>query len=194
MKILPPYQMSSVPDESQVYPPREDSFLLHEAVISEILPDDYVLEVGIGTGFVISDLPSCRLVAGTDINPHAVVTAYNKGIMALRTDMARGLKPVFTLVLFNPPYLPTGPLEKIYDWLEYALDGGLDGRETLTRFLEEIPDFMTKNGRILILISELQDFDLCEGLFSSSGFLWSISGSKRMEDGENLRLYRLNKK
>ena len=170
MKILPLYPTPSVPDGNQVYPPREDSFLLHEVALLEISPEDYVLEVGTGTGFVISDLPACRMIVGTDINPHAVLIAHDNGVMAVRTDMVRGLKRIFTLVLFNPPYLPTLHSERINDWLEYALDGGVDGRETLSRFLAEIPGIMASKGRILILISELQDFEKCENLFLSSGF------------------------
>ena len=193
MKILPLYPTPSVPDGNQVYPPREDSFLLHEVALLEISPEDYVLEVGTGTGFVISDLPDCRMIVGTDINPHAVLIAHDNGVMAVRTDMVRGLKRIFTLILFNPPYLPTLHSERINDWLEYALDGGVDGRETLSRFLAEIPGIMASKGRILILISELQDFEICENLFLSSGFFWEIIERRLLEDGENLRVYRLKR-
>ena len=41
---------------------------------------------------------------------------------------------LFDLIVFNPPYLPTQPEERIDDWLEYALDGGVDGRAVITRF------------------------------------------------------------
>jgi len=39
-----------------------------------------------------------------------------------------GLSGPFDLIIFNPPYLPTLPRERIDDWLEYALDGGPTGR------------------------------------------------------------------
>ncbi len=42
------------------------------------------------------------------------------------------------LFCFNPPYLPTQPEERINDWLEHALDGGLNGRVVIERFSEQV--------------------------------------------------------
>ena len=190
---MPPSPTSSVPDEGQIYQPREDTFFLLEKAQAEIKPDDIVLEVGTGSGYIASSVQGSRRVYATDINPHAVLSAHARGIQVVRTDFAAGFRRVFTLVLFNPPYIPTRPDERCDDWLEYALDGGPDGREPLFPFLAQIPEVLKPDGRVLILISSLQNFEKCEELFKSVGFSYEISGHKILEDGEELRIYRLKK-
>lgn len=194
MKTLPPFPTGSVPDKSQVYPPSEDTFLLLNIAKEVIKPDDCVLEVGTGSGYVFHRIPPCRLVVATDINPHAILLAKKPGLHIIRTDLTAGLRKVFSLVLFNPPYLPTLPEERGDDWLEFALDGGPDGRRTVIRFFKQVTDILSDNGRILILISSLQKFNQCEELFSSSGFDYVVSGSEFMDDGEELRVYNLIRK
>ena len=60
----------------QVYSPAEDSFLLLRAALREVRPDDRVLEVGTGSGYIAAGLlgRAARVVA-TDINPHAAASA-----------------------------------------------------------------------------------------------------------------------
>ena len=193
MRTLPPSPTSSVPDEGQIYQPREDTFFLLEKALAEIMPDDIVLEVGTGSGYVASSLQGCRMICATDINPHAMLSAHARGVAVVRTDFAAGFRRVFTLVLFNPPYIPTRPDERLNDWLEYALDGGPDGREPLFPFLDQIPDVLIPGGRIMILISSLQNFEKCEELFKGAGFFYGIAGHELLEDGEELRIYRLKK-
>ncbi|HOJ95797.1 MAG TPA: methylase [Methanospirillum sp.] len=191
---MPPSPTGSVPDTSQIYPPREDTFFLLRMAQAEIRPDDIILEVGTGSGYIASSLQDLCTVIGTDINPHAVLLSHTRGVQVIRTDMARGLRRVFTMILFNPPYIPTDKDERIHDWLEYALDGGTDGRAPLARFLVHIPEVLAPGGRIMILISSLQDFHRCEELFSHTGFLSTCIGSEILEDGEKLRIYILKKK
>ena len=187
---MPP-SPTNFPDEGQVYQPEEDSFLLLQKALEEVRPDDIILEVGTGSGYIASSIPACRMVIATDINPHAVFSSRAKGVQVIRTDLTAGLCRVFTLILFNPPYIPTLPHERLDDWLEYALDGGPDGRRTLTRFLMQVPCILAPGGRVMVLVSSLQDFKICEKLFTSFGFSFDITGSKFLEDGEELRVYLL---
>ena len=191
MRTLPPSQTSSVPDETQVYTPREDSFLLLEEAQKEILEDDSVLEVGTGSGYVASGISGMARLVATDINPHAILMTRRKGVQVIRTDLTSGLRRAFSLVLFNPPYLPTLPTERLDDWLEYALDGGPDGCEVVRRFLKMVPGVLLPGGRVLILISSLQGFSYCESLFSDTGYRWSVTDALKLEDGEDLKVYRL---
>lgn len=134
-------EADATPD--QVYPPAEDSHLLLRAALREVRPTDRVLEVGTGSGYVAASvLGRAANVVATDINPHAVECARARGLAAVRTDLFAGLSGPFDLVLFNPPYLPTLPEERIDDWLEYALDGGPTGRAVIERFVADI-------GRVL---------------------------------------------
>jgi len=104
----------------------------------------------------------CDIVA-TDINPHAVFCAREQGVDVIRCDLFSGLRGSFDLILFNPPYLPTQPEERIDDWLEYALDGGATGRDVIERFAAGVGGVLAPGGRILLLVSALTG--IAEGLW-----------------------------
>ena len=144
--------------ESDVYPPSEDSELLLEVARREVRKDDVVLEVGTGSGFVAKGLRGlCRTIVATDISPHAVKAARDEGIDVVRTDLFSGLKRVFTLVLFNPPYLELEERERLGNWMDLALDGGRGGVEVALRFVERLNEVMLPEGRAVIILSSLSD-------------------------------------
>lgn len=191
---MPPSRIGLSPDPLQVYQPDEDSFLLLRAAMGEITPGDRVLEVGTGSGYVSSHLPSCRIVIGTDVNPHAVLISRRAGVQMIRTDIAVGLRSgSFDLILFNPPYLPTIPEERLDDWLEYALDGGETGRDVIARFLQEIPSVLRPGGRILLLISSYTGLEETRDLIRSSGWDDSVIDRELVEGGEILYVLRLTR-
>ncbi len=141
---------------SDVYPPQEDSELLLEVALREVKPEDEVLEVGVGSGYVSEKLKDmCKFLLATDISPYAVKEAKKKGIEVIRTDLVSGIRKRFTLILFNPPYLELSDEEKQGDWLEKALDGGRHGIEVMVRFLDEVRDVLADDGRIILIISSL---------------------------------------
>ena len=191
MRILQRSPIYSHPDRNQVYSPAEDSFLLLKAAEQEIRSEDRVLEVGVGSGYVASHLPSCRQIIGTDCNPHAVRITQTTGISVIRTDLTSGLRGPFDLILFNPPYLPTSAEEQIDDWLEYALDGGITGREVIERFLSEVPLLLSPEGRILLLISSLNGFEETKKLIRSTGWDCKVTNQEVVEGGEVLLVCRL---
>jgi len=177
-----------IPD--QVYSPAEDSFLLLRAALREVRPTDRVLEVGTGSGYVAAGLLGrAAVVVATDINPHAARYARARGLAAVRTDLAMGLSGPFDLILFNPPYLPTAPEERIDDWLEYALDGGPTGRATIERFISDIGRVLSPFGRVLLLVSSLTDPGAVRELFARQGFVAFIVDEERLE-GETLYVLR----
>jgi len=138
----------------EVYPPQEDSELLLEVALMEVKPDDDVLEVGVGSGYVAEKLKDrCRFLLTTDISPYAVREAKKKGLNVIRTDLTKGIRKKFTLILFNPPYLELSDEEKRGDWLEKALDGGRHGIEVMVRFLDEVRDVLADHGRIILIVS-----------------------------------------
>ena len=167
----------------QVYPPAEDSFLLLRAALREVCETDRVLEVGTGSGYVAAGLLGrAAAVVATDINPHAVACARSRGVAAIRTDLLSGLSGPFDLILFNPPYLPTAPEERIDDWLEYALDGGPTGRVTIERFVADVGRVLSPFGRVLLLVSSLTGVDEVRGLFARAGFVSFIVDEERVEN------------
>jgi release factor glutamine methyltransferase len=171
-------------DPSQVYQPEADTFLLLLAAKAEVKPGDRVLEVGTGSGRIAAALvQDCDIVA-TDINPHAVFCAREKGLDVVRSDLCSGLRGVFDLVIFNPPYLPTQPEERIDDWLEYALDGGATGRAVIWRFADAVREVLAPEGRILLLVSSLTGLSEVVDLFAGRGFTVEVARQQTVEDEE----------
>ena len=155
----------------EVYTPEEDTFLLLNSALAEAKSEDHVLEVGCGSGFISRELAlRVESILATDINPHAVRGTKAKGIDTVRSDLFQGIRGKFDLILFNPPYLPTDAAERNDQWINYALDGGESGRETIDRFLKCLPDHLCPGGRSLLLVSsltgpkEVQDMALAAGL------------------------------
>lgn len=140
----------------EVYPPREDTYLLLRAALKEAGADDVTLEIGCGSGLITQEVaPRVKSILATDINPHAVRMVKAKGFEVVRADLFSGLRGKFDLILFNPPYLPTTDLERTEQWINFALDGGEDGRRTIRRFLKELSGHLRPGGRALLLISSL---------------------------------------
>ena len=165
---------------NHVYPPAEDSELLLEAALKEVKAEDEVLEVGTGSGFVaFCIMDKCRFIVATDISPFAVKEAKKKGLEVIRTDLAKGIRKKFTLILFNPPYLELEEYEKTGDWLEKALDGGKHGIEVATRFLDEVEDVLAENGRIILIASSLNTPYIFKDI-EKRGFKFEIMARRKL--------------
>ncbi len=157
--------------EKETYDPGDDTFLLLRAALKEVKPSDYVLEVGCGRAVISGEMAKiARRVIAVDINPHAMGIARSKGLEAIRTDLFKGLKGKFDLILFNPPYLPTFEEEKVDGWINYAYDGGPTGRDTINRFLEGLKDHLKTEGRALLLVSSADDIEEVLSKASAEGF------------------------
>ncbi len=180
-------------DLSQVYQPEADTYLLLEAAKKEVKPGDRVLEIGTGSGLISRELAQASDVVATDINPHAVLCARSNGVDVVRSDLFAGLRGIFDLVLFNPPYLPTQPEERIDDWLEYALDGGDTGRVVIERFAGEVGRVLAPKGRILLLISSLTGLVEVNNLFSGYGYTLETMREQEIED-EMLYVLKISKR
>ena len=150
----------------EVYEPAEDTFLLVENL--DIKTKDEVLEIGTGTGLVAmyAAQRSNRVVA-TDINENAIKCTIKNAITnhIYNIELKEGnlFEPIngqkFDLILFNTPYLPTSEEEKLEDNLNTAFDGGLDGRETIDAFIDQVKDYLKDEGRIQLVQSSLADND-----------------------------------
>ena len=170
---------------SQVYPVEEDTLLLLRAAQAECRPGDRILEIGCGSGHISEHLSRTAEVLATDINPHAVRAARDLGIEVIRSDLFAGICGRFDLVIFNPPYLPTAPDERIDDWLEYALDGGPNGRAVIARFIGGIGNVLAPGGRFLLLVSSLTGIAGIVGMIEDAGFRAEEVAGTRVE-GEYL--------
>lgn len=120
----PSYSHLSLKDYDHVYEPSEDSFLLIDALESEL---PYLrkkkplvcLEIGSGSGIIISALAQYlnHQVHGfyaVDINKYAcdatwrTSKANNVNVEVINMDLLTSFKPsCIDLLVFNPPYVPT---------------------------------------------------------------------------------------
>jgi len=174
----------SPPYHPQVYQPEADTYLLAQTALREILPGEKILEIGCGSGVVAAyaaQIPK-TMVYATDINPYACESASSLNLEVIRTDMAAGICGEFDLVLCNPPYLPTAEGERLDDWLEYALDGGEDGREFIRRFAVVVGRLLTPTGRALILLSSLTGVSEAREIFDTECLLSMVVAQEQVED------------
>jgi release factor glutamine methyltransferase len=169
-------------DPCQVYSPEADTVVLLDAARAEVNPGDRVLEMGTGSGLIAAEIAKITRIIATDINPHAVISARDAGVEVVRTDLFAGIRGPFDLVLFNPPYLPTQPEERMDDWLEYALDGGECGRAVIARFAAEAGRVLAPGGRILLLISSLTGLSEVSEVFTRHGYTAEVVAQQVVED------------
>ena len=159
--------------ESDVYRPAEDSRLLADAAIDRLGSRDMVLEVGTGSGYVAAEIAAetdARVVA-SDVNPHALDEARNRGLETVRADLVAPFADrVFDAVVFNPPYLPTEPDHEWDDWMERALSGGSNGRAVVDPFVESVGRVLAPNGVALLLVSSLTGIEEVAELAGDAGF------------------------
>jgi release factor glutamine methyltransferase len=185
---------AAFPLHPQVYPVEEDTVLLLDAALAEAHPCDRVLEVGTGSGHIAASLAGrAAHVIALDINPHAARAAHATGVEVVRSDLFAGIRGPFDLVLFNPPYLPTTPQERLDDWLEYALDGGPDGRRTIARFIADLDPILAAGGRALLLVSSLTEPGEVLRLAEAVGLCGTVV-LERLVEGESLVVLRIERR
>ena len=168
-----------------VYIPSDDTFLLAENL--EIREGQRVLEIGTGSG-LISMYASLLTddVTATDINYNALELAERNfklnNIDTIRLEFGDMFEPVknekFDVILFNTPYLPTDSDDIIDGDLNYAFDGGLNGRKVIDRFIEEAPNHLNDKGIVQMIQSSLSDNEKTLDMFDRNGFVSEIAKSE----------------
>jgi len=168
--------------DENVYTPAEDSYLLCENL--EIENGMSVLEIGTGSGIVAmyaSKLTS--YVTATDINFDAIALAESNfkanGIENIELLFGNLFEPVknrkFDVILFNTPYLPTEEGEVLDSNLNYAFDGGLNGRKVIDLFLNEVKNHLNDGGIVQLIQSSLSGNDETLARLDELGFIAEIA-------------------
>lgn len=160
--------------DAHVYEPADDTFLIAEKM--NIAEDDNVLDMGTGCGILaVLAAQKAKSVLAVDINPHAIQCArknaencgYKEGIEFRRGNLFRPIKKneQFSLILFNPPYLPSEPNEE-KSWIGKAWAGGRNGRKIIDKFIVDAYNFLVAGGKIQLVQSSLSNIDRTIQMFS----------------------------
>lgn len=174
----------------EIYAPREDSFLLMNAIKIEDLSNKKCLDLGSGSGIqakAMFDAGSNEVVS-SDINPKVIDSLKMQKLEKAGVCFSKCERPnfysyperkwkkvisdlfsnlvdeKFDFIAFNPPYVPTNEIK----WVD--LDGGKNGSQTIKRFIEEFPEHLEREGVVLLLISSLNKPDEIKSLLISKGF------------------------
>jgi release factor glutamine methyltransferase len=151
-----------------IYEPAEDSFLLKKHISKHT--KGIVLDMGTGSGIQAEEAAKSKKVVkvfGVDINEesvkHCIRNQKSKKIIYAQSDMfnlfrlvRRYSKIKFDTIIFNPPYLPDPEKENVKD---IALDGGKNGYELITKFINQSKYYLKPKGKILLLFSSLTGKD-----------------------------------
>ena len=186
--------------DDNVYVPAEDSYLLADNL--EIKQGQNVLEIGTGSGIVA--MYASRLtdnITVTDINFDACELARknfeDNNIETIEILFGNLFEPVenrkFDVILFNTPYLPTEEDEVLDNTINYAFDGGLNGRKVIDLFLNEVGNHLNDGGIVQMIQSSLSGNDETLEKLDSLGFIAEIKASEHFffEDITLINAYKI---
>ncbi len=152
--------------------PRPETECLIEAALEFVTSDvpAYICDVGTGSGCIAITLLLERPLScatAVDISDRALEVARRNAIThgvtnrisLVQSDCFSGLKkkPVFDLILSNPPYVSAAALPGLQREVRdhepiVALSPGEDGLTVIRRLLTEAPAFLHSRGRLLMEI------------------------------------------
>jgi len=180
-------------DIEDIYQPREDSYMIAEAI--EDYAFGHVLDMGTGSGILAeraSNKSNVSNVTAVDINSNAIEYCLrnirNKKIKFFQSDLFSNIKGKFDFIVFNPPYLPKGK-DGVKD---KALIGGKKGHELLEKFFKEVSKHLNAHGKILVLFSSQSGKDKIDEVIKRHKFKTNLL-EKRHVFFEDLYLYMLDK-
>ena len=168
--------------DDNVYVPAEDSYMLADNLLIE--KGQSVLEIGTGSGIVA--MYASKLtdrITVTDINFDACELARKnfeanniKGIEILFGNLFEPVKNrKFDVILFNTPYLPTEDDEVLENTINYAFDGGLNGRKVIELLLNEVGNHLNDGGIVQLIQSSLSGNEETLEKLDSLGFIAEIA-------------------
>jgi release factor glutamine methyltransferase len=154
---------------SSVLVPRPDTETLVETSLLFTGAKNIVLDLCTGSGAVAvalkNEMPEAEVCA-TDISNSALETAKinaarllqdSKKIAFFQGDLYGALPdshPLFSLIVCNPPYIPSSVIETLSAEVRkeprIALDGGTSGLEIIRRVIDGAPGFLLRGGTMLL--------------------------------------------
>jgi len=165
-----------------------------------------ILDLCTGSGAVAvslrNEIPDCEITA-TDISSDALNTAIRNAekllggnsIKFFHGDLYDALPhpppTTYSLIVSNPPYIPSDEIRtlsaEVQNEPSIALDGGISGLEIIKRIIEKAPEYLQKNG-YLLLEADPRQMEQITILLENKGFLdiqlyKDLSGTNRVIGG-----------
>ena len=157
---------------TQVFAPAQASMIMGRAVLTEVRPEDRVLDVGTGSG-VNAILAASRAssVLGIDSNPYAIGCARDNAVRNgfgqrcefRQSDLFEQVSEAFDLIIFDPPFRWFKPR----DLLETAISD--DNYGTLRRFFDQVCVRLRPGGRVLLFFGDTGDLRFLHELVANHG-------------------------
>lgn len=197
--MLPTPDYSHLKDYPNVYEPLEDTFLLIDAletdlVILKNLNPEIVVEIGSGSGVVINflakNLVSTKpLCIATDINADACLATRkcamlnSNDIQVVNCEFVGPLKDRLAnridILIFNPPYVVTEKDELGSKSIPAAWAGGVNGREVMDKLFPMLDSLLSPNGIFYLVCIKPNNVDDIKKTLEKLGFLMDIVLSRK---------------
>ena len=157
--------------------PRPDTEIIVEETLSICRQMDSsvinILDMGTGSGAIAlaiaSEINNAKIMA-TDISPAALKQAQKNAVaLGLQTkidfrqgDLFEPVEGAFDIIVSNPPYISRGEYETLSAGVkdyepQTALLAGETGLEFYEKLISQAPDFIQKNGWLLLEIGAKQE-------------------------------------
>jgi release factor glutamine methyltransferase len=150
--------LAALEERPSTYAPREDSFMMLEALADLQLQGLRVLDIGTGSGILAAYCARRGAeVTASDIDIDAIEAVRRLAerlavqIELVVSDLFSRITGQFDVIIFNPPYLPSRTIS------DRTVDGGKQGVEVIDRFLSEATYRLRENGFAVVLVSSIND-------------------------------------
>ncbi len=117
-----------------------------------------------------------------------------KELNVIKSNLFDKIEGTFDIIITNPPYLTDEETEKMIKtgWKEpdMALQGGKDGLDFIREIIDKAPDFLEKNGYLLIE-SSINQTEIIKELMDSANYfntriIRDLSGRNRVTTGQRV--------
>ncbi len=126
-------------------------------------PSDSFLEIGCGTGYIaLNAAKAGTTVVASDVSIDAVVNtkqncernALSAVCTVVQSDLLHAFRPAshFSVIVFNPPYLPASDETSSVD---SSVVGGDTGAELTERFVRQAAGHLVRSGHMYVVTSSV---------------------------------------
>jgi len=178
--------------DERVLVPRPDTETLVETALREVDEGAFnnsgtkctkVLDIGTGSGCIAITLKHLRpqlQITAADVSPSSLAVCrinsrhlLSGPITLVESDLFSNISDVYDIIVSNPPYLTSCEVQHMQQmhWPEPegALDGGVDGLDTIRILIDEGFSYLRPGG-CLYLEAGIDQIEAIEGLYKKRGY------------------------